>query len=261
MGQSDMAWPSEDEDFDAKIDTSSFSKPKTSNASVTSDESQSESAVRRIKPKFTEESVQESAPEASEPEPTSVDEAVANQPEESMTTSESEAAEPTVDESAIQQPEETSSVTPIKPTIDKPSRTVFGVPMWRLVAEGVLVLLVIGLGLWSWSLENDRKDLKSQVSSLNANPQAAVQKQTQTLISEVGQLITLPTNEVPTVANVTDAAQAKQQSAFFTNAQDGDKVLMYVKAGQAILYRPSTNKIIIVAPLTFNNSGTASTAK
>lgn len=30
---------------------------------------------------------------------------------------------------------------------------------------------------------------------------------------------------------------------------------MYAKAGEAILYRPSTNKIILVAPLTFNNVG------
>jgi hypothetical protein len=70
----------------------------------------------------------------------------------------------------------------------------------------------------------------------------------------------LPQGETPTVANVSDADAAKKQSAFFVDAQNGDKVLMYVKAGQAILYRPSTNKIIKVAPLTLTNSTTPATS-
>ena len=107
--------------------------------------------------------------------------------------------------------------------------------------------------------------LKDQVAKLNSNPQIAIQKQTQALIAEVGRLIDLPKDEAPTVANVSDASQAKKQSAFFNNAQNGDKVLMYVKAGEAILYRPSTNKIILVTTLdssgdtTPSNSGTKPT--
>jgi hypothetical protein len=31
---------------------------------------------------------------------------------------------------------------------------------------------------------------------------------------------------------------------------------MYVKAGEAVLYRPTTNKVILVAPLTLTNSTT-----
>ncbi len=94
------------------------------------------------------------------------------------------------------------------------------------------------------------------MASLNANPQAIIQKQTDAIINAVGQLMTLPTGETPTVATVSDANAAKQQSAFFDNAQNGDKVLMYVKAGEAILYRPSTNKIVLVAPLTLSSSTT-----
>ena len=132
-------------------------------------------------------------------------------------------------------------------------------PSKRTLVELVVLLLLVGLGLYTWQLRTDRNNLNEQLTSLKSNPQQAVQQQTSDLISQVGKLITLPTGETPTVAAVTDAAQAKKQSAFFNNAQNGDKVLLYVKAGEAILYRPSTNKIIIVAPLTFSNNGTSGT--
>jgi hypothetical protein len=139
-------------------------------------------------------------------------------------------------------------------TSAKSPRTTTSSSAMHLVIEALLVLIIAGLGLWAWQLYTDRTALRSQVSSLQANPQATIQKQTDGLISDVSKLLTLPAGETPTIANVSDASQARQQSAFFNNAQNGDKVLMYVKAGEAILYRPSTNKIILVAPLTFNSA-------
>jgi hypothetical protein len=56
--------------------------------------------------------------------------------------------------------------------------------------------------------------------------------------------------EVPTVATVTDVAKLGAQ-AFFVGAVSGDKVLFYNDAKKVILYRPSTDKIIKVGPLTF----------
>jgi hypothetical protein len=120
-----------------------------------------------------------------------------------------------------------------------------------------LVVAVVLLALFCWTLYSDKQDLKDQLAAVNDNPQIAVEKQTNDLLNKVGALITLPKGETPTIAAVSDAAKAKKQSAFFANAENGDKVLMYVKAGQAILYRPSTNKIILVAPLTFSNSSTS----
>jgi hypothetical protein len=124
----------------------------------------------------------------------------------------------------------------------------------RLTFEVVLFVAVVGLGLLAWQLSSDKANLTKQLKAANANPQTIIQKQTDDLIQKVSKLIQLPTGETPTIANVSDAAQAKKQSAFFANAKNGDKVLMYVKAGEAILYRPSTNKIVLVAPLTFTNN-------
>ncbi len=131
--------------------------------------------------------------------------------------------------------------------------------MSTYVIEAVLVLVVVGLGLWCWNLYNDRKNLQSEVSSLNQNPQSQAQKQTQIVVNQVSKLMQLPSNETPTIVEVSNAAQAKKQSAFFQNAQNGDKALLYIKAGEAVLYRPSTNKIVAVAPITYNSASASTT--
>jgi len=74
------------------------------------------------------------------------------------------------------------------------------------------------------------------------------------LVKEVGQLIELP-KETPTVATITDENKLKDQ-AFFANAKNGDKVLIFTNSKKAILYRPSLKKIIEVAPINLGQSQT-----
>jgi hypothetical protein len=131
--------------------------------------------------------------------------------------------------------------------------------LMRLIGEGLLLIAVIVMAIMIANLQADKQTLSKQVAAVNANPQALVERQTTDLITRVGKLMQLPSGETPTVAAVSNAAAARQQSAFFDNARDGDKVLLYVKTGEAILYRPSTNKVILVAPLTFNNSTAGTT--
>jgi hypothetical protein len=71
-------------------------------------------------------------------------------------------------------------------------------------------------------------------------------------IAQVSRLITLPEGEKPTVATVSDIGKLKGQ-AFFTNAQNGDRVLIFTNAKKAILYRPATDKIIEVGPITISD--------
>jgi hypothetical protein len=82
--------------------------------------------------------------------------------------------------------------------------------------------------------------------------QATVQAEVDSLVAQVGKLISLPTDEKPTVATVTDASKVKDQP-FFANAKNDDKVLIYQKAAKAILYRPSENRIIEVGAVNINN--------
>lgn len=67
------------------------------------------------------------------------------------------------------------------------------------------------------------------------------------VVQEVGRLMVLP-NETPTLATVSDQTKLANQP-FFAHAQNGDKVLIYTQAKKAILYRPSIDKIIEVAPI------------
>lgn len=69
----------------------------------------------------------------------------------------------------------------------------------------------------------------------------------QDVLKQVSRHMILP-DGTPTVATVTDPERLKDQS-FFVNAKTDDKVLIYTNARKAILYRPSEDKIIEVAPL------------
>ena len=84
-------------------------------------------------------------------------------------------------------------------------------------------------------------------SKANANPQKQAAAQLKATVAAVGKLIVLP-DETPTLATVSDPSKLKDQ-AFFAKAKKGDQVLIYAQAKEAILYDPSINKIIEVAPI------------
>ena len=69
------------------------------------------------------------------------------------------------------------------------------------------------------------------------------------LVEDVGEHMLLPKDETPTLATVSDL-HALEGQEFFRNAKEGDKVLMYLISRQAILYRPSIDRIIEVGPIT-----------
>lgn len=87
----------------------------------------------------------------------------------------------------------------------------------------------------------------------NKNPELKAQIEVSELLSRVGKLIVLPENEMPTLATILDENKVKEE-LFFKNAKNGDKLLAYVKNKKAILYRPSTNKIVEVAPIIFDQT-------
>jgi hypothetical protein len=109
---------------------------------------------------------------------------------------------------------------------------------WAIVA----VFAVISLFLLA-----QYNDAKAKLVSPQASVAAA--KQVSDTLGKVAKLAIVPANETPTVATVANAAKLKGQS-FFANAKDGDKVIVYSQAKEAILYRPSTNQIVTIAPVT-----------
>lgn len=75
------------------------------------------------------------------------------------------------------------------------------------------------------------------------------EREMRSLVSSVSDHMLLPPDETPTIATVSDM-HALEGQLFFKNAQVGDKVLMYMVSQKAILYRPSSDLIIEVGPIT-----------
>lgn len=131
----------------------------------------------------------------------------------------------------------------------------------HIIIEVVLVLIIAALGLYVSQLTTKNKDLQSQINVLNENPSIKAQKEADATIKAVGKLTKLPTGETPSVLVVTDPATAAKNQPFFASSKAGDKVLVYVKENQAILYRPSTNKVILLAPINLNSTTGTNTNK
>ncbi len=81
--------------------------------------------------------------------------------------------------------------------------------------------------------------------------QAQDVKEVEELSTTIGKFMELPSGEVPTLATVTDREKLAEQP-FFQKAENGDKVLIYSQSGRAILYRPSTKKIVDVTTVNVN---------
>ena len=114
----------------------------------------------------------------------------------------------------------------------------------KIAVASILLFILAAAGAIYFYL--DARDLRK-------NPQKASQEEIAALIEKVGLLIVLPKDEMPTNATVSDPEKLKDQ-LFFENAKMGDRVLIYSKAKKAILYNPTTNKIVEVAPVSIGAS-------
>jgi hypothetical protein len=113
----------------------------------------------------------------------------------------------------------------------------------RWVFYSAVVVCLLASSLYFYKGYND----------LRNNPSKAQQQETNSLISEVEKLYKLPKDETPTIADVKDKDKLKDQP-FFSGAENGDKLLIYTNAKQAIVYRPSEKKIINVGPIAITDS-------
>ncbi len=104
----------------------------------------------------------------------------------------------------------------------------------------VFIALISAGGYYFWKYQS----LKKQV----ANSPLANQEEAKKLATDVGKLVAVPTDEVPSIATVTDITKLKDQP-FFKDAKNGNKVLIYTKAKKAYLYDPTNRKVINIGPL------------
>jgi hypothetical protein len=74
------------------------------------------------------------------------------------------------------------------------------------------------------------------------------EKETNMLVTQLKKIMEVP-NETPVIATVKDKESLKAQQAFFAQAENGDKLIVFQTARKAVLYRPSVGKIVESGPL------------
>lgn len=112
-----------------------------------------------------------------------------------------------------------------------------------LIAVLVIVTLVSVISVLR--LNSKLSALKSD-STKEVTAAAEVQK----MVDDVAKHIVLPADEVPTAAIVSDLSKLKGQP-FFERAQLGDVVLVYATSRRAVLWRPSSQKLVEVSAINF----------
>jgi len=105
----------------------------------------------------------------------------------------------------------------------------------------IIFLLAIGGGLYYQHYQNSP-----------TGKEAKVKAETAALIKEVSKYMILPADDQPAIFDITDPAQLSAQQAFFADAIQGDKLLVYSKTAKAIIYSPSRKLIVNVGPVTFD---------
>lgn len=110
------------------------------------------------------------------------------------------------------------------------------------VLAALLILTVIGFGV-----------VYKKYTDVKNNPEKVAQAEIADIVQKAGKIISLPKDETPILATVSDSDKLKDQP-FFAEAKNDDKLLIYTKAKKAILYRPSSNMVVNVGPLVMNTS-------
>jgi hypothetical protein len=128
--------------------------------------------------------------------------------------------------------------------MDDQRRTSTNARLFRFIRRYFLGIVLVVVIVWTTAFFE-----LGRYTVYQANPSLQGQEQAAEILQKVGQLIQLPPNETPTMATISDAQSAKQGQPFLTNAENGDVLIVYPNAREALLYRPSTNKLIAVGPV------------
>lgn len=110
------------------------------------------------------------------------------------------------------------------------------------ILVALVFILVIGIGaVWQDSL------LYRDIENKLTYPAAAAKLQKQQVLEAVRAVIELPQEE-PTILTISDKDKLADQR-FFSQSQNGDIVLVFPQAQKAVLWRPSTRRVINVGPI------------
>jgi hypothetical protein len=121
-----------------------------------------------------------------------------------------------------------------------------------VVIIGLLLIAAITAGLLYYQTRQELRSL-----STKQGQQEAAKKEIKTLVASLSKLTILP-EEDPVIATILDEQALATQSAFYKDAQKGDKLLVFPNAQKAYIYSPSRNILVNSGPLILDqNSASA----
>lgn len=124
----------------------------------------------------------------------------------------------------------------------------------------IIALVLAGVAGASLYKYFEAKKEIAKLSTLDGQQKLA-QQEVDALLAKVSKHMLLPEKEKPSVATVTDVESLKKNQSFFVKAHDGDKVIVYVHARKAIIYRPEKDIIVNVGSVAVDDTGTANNSK
>lgn len=128
--------------------------------------------------------------------------------------------------------------TPTKQAVKRFFRTKRGK---MALLTGVIVVLVFII-LVLLPLVRDGKGVRSQ---------AKIDREITRLVTQVEQHMLVP-DDKPLVFTISDVETLVKEQAFFTGAQNGDRLLIFQSTGKAVIYSPKRDILVNVGPINFN---------
>ena len=145
----------------------------------------------------------------------------------------------------MQMPDETTTLPPRRIILWK---------MIKIIAWFLPSVIAVEVAIFFYVQWQQAEKLVGQ-SPAGKQDQTISRDEIEKTVRELSEIVLLPEGELPTLSTITDIKELTENKDFFANAQNGDKVLMYQQAKKAFLYRPSTQKLINLAPV--NIEGTS----
>ena len=151
-------------------------------------------------------------------------------------------------------PKEVSNIRSVSERASRP-RAFIKSGISKIFVIIIVLVLIVGITYFYTQYRNSQKEIEKLTKDSDYLASLEVKK----IVDTVSKLAVLPDKESPTVATITDIIKLKHQP-FFANAKNGDKVIIYSQSKKAILYRPSINKIIDIAPVNLAEQQSQKTA-
>ncbi len=126
-------------------------------------------------------------------------------------------------------------------------------------AAMVIVIIIAVLAVAGCVLMYLKYSIAQKKINEMATPQGQqemAKKEVQDILKKIGAHIVIPTDEEPTIATVTDADALKKEQPFYRDAQNGDKVIIFMQAKKAIIYNEGKDILVNVGPIFVNETET-----